>query len=404
MRLSRRQLLVSLPAVLAAGGTAVARTAATCGTGRRAVRLLLTGDVMCGRGVDRILPHPSDPRIFEPRVRDARDHVRLAERAHGEIPKPVGRSWPRGDAVALFRSPEVDLRIVDPETAITTSPRPWPEGIDCRMHPDDLPLLVEARIDRAVLADNHVLDRGFEGLLGTLGHLERAGIRPAGAGRNAALAAAPAVLRLPGRGRALVFAMGHGSSGIPPERAARPDRPGVHLLEDLSGRTPARIGELVERHRRPADLLLASIHRGGNRGHGIPPEHRRFAHGLAELGFHLVHGHSSHHARAVEIAGGVPILRGCGDVPTDDEGIEGDEEFRDDPAVAWLPSFRGPPWRLEAFEAAVFRIRRMRLGAAPEADRDRLAAVLERESRPLGVRVEAAAGNRLRFLPADDRG
>jgi hypothetical protein len=197
--------------------------------------------------------------------------------------------------------------------------------------------------------------------------------------------------------------MGHGSSGIPPERAARPDRPGVHLLEDLSGRTPARIGELVERHRRPADLLLASIHRGGNRGHGIPPEHRRFAHGLAELGFHLVHGHSSHHARAVEIAGGVPILRGCGDVPTDDEGIEGDEEFRDDPAVAWPPSFRGPPWRLEAFEAAVFRIRRMRLGAAPEADRDGLAAVLERESRPLGVRVEAAAGNRLVLAPESGR-
>jgi len=85
MRLSRRQLLVSLPATLAAGGTAVARTEATCGAGRRAIRLLLTGDVMCGRGVDRILPHPSDPRIFEPRVRDARDHVRLAERAHGEI-------------------------------------------------------------------------------------------------------------------------------------------------------------------------------------------------------------------------------------------------------------------------------------------------------------------------------
>lgn len=406
MRLSRRLLLAALPAALAAGGTAVARTEDTRGAGAepRAVRLLLTGDVMCGRGVDQILPHPSDPRIFEPYVRDARDYVRLAERAHGEIPKPVDWSWPWGDALALFRSPEVDLRIVNLETAITTSPRPWPKGINYRMHPDNLPLLVEARIDCAVLANNHVLDWGFEGLLETLGHLERAGIRPAGAGQNAALAAAPAVLRLPGRGRVLVFAMGHGSSGIPPEWAARPDRPGVHLLEDLSGRTLARIRELVERHRRPGDLLLASIHWGGNWGYGIPPDHRRFAHGLVELGFHLVHGHSSHHARAVEIADGVPILWGCGDFLNDYEGIEGDGEFRDDLAVAWLPSFRGPPWQPESFEAAVFRIRRMRLETAPRADRDWLAGVLERESRPFGVRVEAAAGNRLRLLPESDRG
>ena len=69
------------------------------------VRLLLTGDVMGGRGIDQILPHPFDPRPFEPFVRDARDYVRLAERLHGAIARPVDWRWPWGDALVLFRDP-----------------------------------------------------------------------------------------------------------------------------------------------------------------------------------------------------------------------------------------------------------------------------------------------------------
>ena len=29
------------------------------------VTLFLCGDVMTGRGIDQVLPHPSDPRIYE---------------------------------------------------------------------------------------------------------------------------------------------------------------------------------------------------------------------------------------------------------------------------------------------------------------------------------------------------
>jgi hypothetical protein len=54
---------------------------------RRPLTLLLTGDVMTGRGIDQILPQPVDPVLHEPWVRDARDHVRLAEAAHGAAPR-----------------------------------------------------------------------------------------------------------------------------------------------------------------------------------------------------------------------------------------------------------------------------------------------------------------------------
>ena len=29
------------------------------------LKLLLAGDVMTGRGIDQVLPHPGDPRLYE---------------------------------------------------------------------------------------------------------------------------------------------------------------------------------------------------------------------------------------------------------------------------------------------------------------------------------------------------
>ena len=54
-----------------------------------ALTLFLCGDVMLGRGVDQILPHPGDPAIFEPGAGSAHDYVRLAERRSGAVPAPV---------------------------------------------------------------------------------------------------------------------------------------------------------------------------------------------------------------------------------------------------------------------------------------------------------------------------
>ncbi|MDJ0691486.1 MAG: hypothetical protein QNJ41_23650 [Xenococcaceae cyanobacterium MO_188.B32] len=40
--------------------------------------IFLGGDVMTGRGIDQILPHPSEPFIPEFRVNDAREYVTRA--------------------------------------------------------------------------------------------------------------------------------------------------------------------------------------------------------------------------------------------------------------------------------------------------------------------------------------
>ena len=358
--------------------------------------MFLCGDVMLGRGIDQILPHPGDPALHEPYVGCATTYVELAEAASGAIPNSVPYAYVWGDALDALERVEPAVRIVNLETSITDSADFAAKGINYKMHPANISVLPVADIDCCVLANNHVLDWGQAGLLETLRTLEEAGIHMAGAGRSAEQAAAPAVLPLAGQARVLVFAFGAMSSGIPRTWAAEHDRPGINLLRDLSERTVERIAAQVQPVRREDDLLVASIHWGGNWGYDVPSEQIAFAHGLIErAGFDVVHGHSSHHPKAIEIHQGRPILYGCGDFLNDYEGIAGEEEFRPDLAVMYLPRLASRGGTLVEFPLEVFRIRRFRLQRASRADTAWLQARLDRESRRFGTRVELREGNRL---------
>ena len=85
------------------------------------MKLFLCGDVMTGRGIDQVLATPCAPQIDEPWVKDARDYVALAERASGPIPRGAGPAYVWGEALALLEEERPDLRIVNLETAVTTS-------------------------------------------------------------------------------------------------------------------------------------------------------------------------------------------------------------------------------------------------------------------------------------------
>jgi poly-gamma-glutamate capsule biosynthesis protein CapA/YwtB (metallophosphatase superfamily) len=63
------------------------------------VTLFLSGDVMPGRGIDQVLPHPGDPSLHEPYVASAKEYVALAQRLNGPIPAPVDFSYVWGDAL-----------------------------------------------------------------------------------------------------------------------------------------------------------------------------------------------------------------------------------------------------------------------------------------------------------------
>jgi len=150
------------------------------------LRLFLCGDVMTGRGIDQVLPHPLNPRLYEPYLSDARAYVELAENANGPIPRPVSFDYIWGEALPELRRAEVDLGIINLETAITTLETPWlGKEIHYRMHPRNVDCLSAAEINGCTLANNHVLDWGYEGLSQTLRTLDAVGVKHAGAGNDA---------------------------------------------------------------------------------------------------------------------------------------------------------------------------------------------------------------------------
>ncbi len=352
------------------------------------LRLFLCGDVMTGRGIDQALPHPVDPVLYEPYVRDAREYVVLAEKANGPIPRPLNFDYVWGDALQELEQTQIDLKIVNLETAITSKDTPWPDkGIHYRMHPLNIGCLSAARISACALANNHVLDWGYSGLSETLGSLDAVGIGHSGAGNTAEEAAAPAALNVKGKPRVLLFSFGSTTSGIPREWSATSSRAGVNLLDDLSDATARRIANATRKFQQPGDLLIASIHWSRNWGYDIPPQQIAFAHRLVEEGVALVHGHSSHHVKAIEVFKGRLILYGCGDFVTDYEGISGYEEFRGDLALMYFVELDSQTGQLLSARLVPMQMRRFRLEHTSAADAHWLCDLLKN----LGARFRTQA-------------
>jgi len=363
--------------------------------GEKNVTLFVCGDVMLGRGIDQILPHPSDPTLYERYVRSALDYVHLAERLHGPITAPCSFEYVWGDALRDLDAAGVDARIINLETSITASMKPEPKGINYKMSPANVDCIKAAAVNCCVLANNHVLDWGLTGLLETLSALERKGIAVAGAGIDSEQAAIPAIIRVGEDHRLLVFGFGTITRGIPREWAATESKPGVNLLSDLSARTAERIANSVLSLRKPGDLVVVSIHWGSNWGYEVDMGQREFAHVLIDAGAcDLLHGHSSHHTRGLEVYRERPILYGCGDFITDYEGIKGYEQFRGDLSVAYFPSF-GEDGALSEFKLRAYQMYRLRLRQASEADRAWLQSTLDRESARLGTHVAMKDGELL---------
>jgi poly-gamma-glutamate synthesis protein (capsule biosynthesis protein) len=343
--------------------------------------LVLAGDVMTGRGIDQVLPHPSAPQLYETWVHDARDYVRLAERASEPIPAPVPWDHVWGDALGAMALAAPDARIVNLETAVTTCDAPWPlKSVNYRMSPGNVECLKAARIDVCTLANNHVLDWGTEGLEETLQTLRDAGLRTAGAGGSLAEACAPAVLPLGAQQRLLVFSWASRSSGVPAGWAAGATGAGIALLHDLSDDGLQQVAGAVAAHRRDGDLVVVSLHWGENWVDEVPQAHRAFAQRLIDLdAADVVHGHSSHHPLPVEVHRGRLVLYGCGDLINDYEGIPPHGSDRMDVGCLYFVTLSRDSGRLCQLRIVPMQRRAMRLVHADLAARAAIERRLRRE-------------------------
>jgi poly-gamma-glutamate capsule biosynthesis protein CapA/YwtB (metallophosphatase superfamily) len=364
--------------------------------GSAALRLFLGGDVMTGRGIDQALPNPGEPQVAGLAERSALDYVQLAEEANGPIPQPLDFAYLWGDALEEMQRLAPAARLVNLETSITTSTDAWPDkAIHYRMQPANTPCLLAARIDGCCIANNHVLDFGYAGLQETLAALQQANIPCAGAGSNLHDAAAPAVIAA-GQNRVLMFAAATRTSGVPKEWAAQPGLAGVNRIE-LYHWFVRQLAERVQAAKQPGDVAVLSIHWGSNWGYEIDEEQRRFAHRVIdEAGIDLLHGHSSHHPRGIEIYRNKAILYGCGDLINDYEGIRASyPEFRSALKLLYFPLLDPATGEIVRFEIVPMRMRRFRLQRATADEAAWLAATLDRNSRRMGARARLRDDGRI---------
>jgi len=350
---------------------------------KTSVTLFLCGDVMTGRGIDQILPHPSRPRIYESYIKDARDYVAIAENKNGSIPRAASYTYIWGEALSVLEEKKPDVSLINLETAVTKSEDYWKgKAVNYRMHPKNIPVLTVAGIDCCALANNHVLDWGYEGLTETLKTLKEAGIKTAGAGRNIDEALRPASVDIPNKGSIHIFSFGMPTSGVPRSWAAQEDRPGVNFIGRLTPSILKKIREEAAAIKKEGDLLVASIHWGGNWGYEIPKDQKDFAHWLIDVaGFDIIHGHSSHHFKGMETYEGKPVFYGCGDFINDYEGIGGHERYRSDLTFMYFVEMDVRSGRLLDLELVPMKIKNFRLIRASELEEQWMFGIMEKDNK-----------------------
>lgn len=274
---------------------------------------------------------------------------------------------------------------------MTTSSTPWPEkGINYRMHPKNVDVIQTAKIDCCVLSNNHVLDWGFKGLEETLDTLKNGNCNYVGAGKNAKEAESPVIFEIPGKGRVIVFACGHISSGVPFQWKATEKRSGINWVDITSSKSVREIAKTVEKIKKPGDIVVYSIHWGGNWGWETPPEQKLFAHGLIdEAMVDVIHGHSSHHVKGFEIYNGKLIIYGCGDFLSDYEGISSIkcEEFHDDRSLMYFPEIDLLTGKLVAMTMVPMELKKLCVNRASPSAVEWLHQTMKKQCGKFGVNV-----------------
>jgi len=267
------------------------------------------------------------------------------------------------------------------------------------MNPQNIPCITAAKVDYCALANNHVLDWGYPGLTETLDTLAKARIKTSGAGEKVEEAESPAVLEVEGKGRVLVFSVGTETSGIPPSWAASENKSGINLIEDLSGDAVYNLRKKVEEIRGKGDIVIVSIHWGANWGYDVPLEQQEFARRLIdEAEVDIIHGHSSHHLKGIEVYRDKLVLYGCGDFLNDYEGIGGYESFRSDLCLMYFARLEVGTGKLLSLEMMPMQIKRFRVNNSSRADAVWVRNTLAREEKKFGCTVELKSDNTLSLL------
>lgn len=172
------------------------------------------------------------------------------------------------------------------ECAMTPGRRILPHEMVFRANPDLAPVLRRAGFNILSLANNHSPNFGPRGLLNTMRALRQAGIRWAGAGPDAAAAAAPASLTI--GGQRFVFLAYNSPDVVPAFYAAGPQHAGTNFMNI------PRMQAAVRAAKRQGGFVIVSMHAGVEYHARANRAQVDFAHAAIDAGADLVIGHHPH--------------------------------------------------------------------------------------------------------------
>lgn len=204
-----------------------------------------------------------------------------------------GVDYPWADASEVFAL--ADLSFVNLECCVASSGSPVAgKEFTFRGPADAAGGLSRAGVDVVSLANNHSKDYGTGAFLETLTHLEESGISWCGAGRNAAEAYSPAVLRAKGKKVAFLAFTWIVPDGWP----ATDDGPGCATAYERR-----RVAGTIEKAARENDYVVASFHWGIELATSPNEEQVELAHLAVDSGADLVLGHHPHVVQGFELYG-----------------------------------------------------------------------------------------------------
>jgi len=322
------------------------------------MQLALTGDVMLGRMVNETV---IENRALRPEA-----------------------LW--GDLLPVMR--RADCRVINLECVISDRGMPWnpaTKAFHFRAGPRALDILRAAGIDGVMLANNHVLDYGWEAFLDCLARLDGAGLKRAGAGATVGEAMAPAFFTFPGGSVAIVALTDN-----EPEWEATDRKPGVNYVayhdRGLVEPYRSRMGQLLSSARRQAELVIVSAHVGPN--WGAPSRAMRaLARELLDLGADLYWGHSNHAPQGIELYKEKAILYSAGDF-VDDYMVDSAE--RNDLSFLFLVEVEGN--RIRQILLHPVRIEDCRVRRANEREHTFLSRTMQAKCATFGTSIRFREG------------
>ncbi len=199
---------------------------------------------------------------------------------------------------------EADYTIGNQEGPITADrKRYWPKQ---RWHynavPETAKVLADVGFDALSLANNHLLDRGPDGVEASRKHISEAGMVPFGAGKDFDTAIVP-----------LVIDTEHGKLGVVgfgrnwrKQYKAEEDRAGLPPLSRTNLRKGLELAKAAG-----AKWVVAYPHWGGNYS-VVRESQEKWGRRAIEAGYDAVIGHGSHMAQRVDVIDGKPIVYSLG--------------------------------------------------------------------------------------------